>query len=54
VGQFEVIRCNRRPKAGVSGRMSKEFIWLAMVLLTLWHLIKLVSTKPSNYRPFSL
>jgi hypothetical protein len=27
-------------------------LWLAMVVLALWHLAKLVSANPRTYRPF--
>jgi hypothetical protein len=33
--------------------MPKELLWFAMLVLVLWHLAKLLSTNPRNYR-FSL
>jgi hypothetical protein len=30
--------------------MTKELLWLMMVLLVLWHLVKLLRTNPRDYR----
>jgi hypothetical protein len=29
-----------------------SILWTLALLFTLWHLAKLVTTKPSQYRPF--